>query len=134
MKRNKFLILIPLLALALTALACGGSFSTANIPDAWMSTDEAGDNRTTVFTQDAVFFAQVQLKNAPDDTTVKAVWTAVSVEGVDPNFVINETEFTSSDDLIHFSLSNDQLWPPGQYKVEIFLNDSLDKTLTFSVQ
>ncbi|NPV57598.1 MAG: hypothetical protein HPY76_13130 [Anaerolineae bacterium] len=134
MKGRKFLILFPLLALVLTSLACGGSFTTANIPEAWMSTDEAGSNRTSVFTQDAVFYAQVQLKNAPDDTTVKAVWTAVSAEGVDPNFVIDETEFTSSDDLIHFSLSNDQLWPPGQYQVEIFLNGSLDKTLTFSVQ
>jgi hypothetical protein len=61
-------------------LACGGSVSTANVADAWMSTDEAGTNRTTVFAQDAVFYAQADLKNAPDDTILKSVWTAVDVQ------------------------------------------------------
>jgi hypothetical protein len=68
MKNNKLFILAGLTALVLAALACGGSFSTANIADAWMSTDTEGNNRTTVFAQDAVFYAQVDLQNAPDDT------------------------------------------------------------------
>ena len=76
----------------------------------------------------------MDLKNAPDDTKLKAVWTAVSAEGVDPNFMIDEVEFTSGDELVHFTLENDNLWPAGQYKVEIYLNDKLDKTLTFDVQ
>jgi hypothetical protein len=39
-----------------------------------MATDEDGSNRTTVFSQEAVFYAMVDLKNAPDDTKLKAVW------------------------------------------------------------
>jgi len=56
--------MVGLAALVLAALACGGSFSTAGIADAWMSTDTDGANRTTVFAQDAVFYAQVDLQNA----------------------------------------------------------------------
>jgi len=33
-----------------------------------------------------------------------------------------------------FNLSNDQLWPLGTYKVEIYLNGTLARTLEFSVQ
>lgn len=134
MKTHRVGILMAVLVLMLATLACSGSASTANIGDAWMSTDEAGGSRTTVFSQEAVFYAQVDLKNAPDDTKLKAVWTAVSAEGVDPNFMIDEVEFTSGDGLVHFTLENDSLWPVGQYKVDIYLNDSLDKTLTFDVQ
>lgn len=49
--------ILVLVALLGATLACGGSVSTANVADAWMSTDEAGTNRTTFFGQDAGFYA-----------------------------------------------------------------------------
>ncbi len=134
MKRKIVAILVAVMVLAGAALACGGSFTTANFKDAYMSTDTDGANRTTAYGQDAVFYAQVDLANAPDDTKLKAVWFAVNAEGVEANFQIEETEFTSGDGLVHFELSNDSLWPVGQYKVDIYLNDTLTKTLTFDVQ
>jgi hypothetical protein len=134
MRRNLIAVMVAMMVLAAAALACGGSFTTANIPDAYMSTDSDGANRTSGYSQDAIFYAQVDLANAPDDTKLKAVWFAVNAEGVEANFQIEETEFTSSDGLIHFELSNDSLWPVGQYKVDIYLNDTLTKTLTFDVQ
>lgn len=127
------LVLIPLV-LALVTLACGFSASTANISEAYMAADEEGANRTTVFTQDQGFYAIVALKNAPDDTTVKAVWTAVDVQDTEPNLVINETPITTPDATIPFSLTNENLWPVGSYKVDIYLNDELNTTLEFSVQ
>jgi hypothetical protein len=127
-------VLAAAMVLLASALACGGSITTANIGDAWMSTDEGGESRTSAFAQDAIFYAQVDLRNAPDDTKLKASWYAVNAEGVDPNFLIDETDFTSGDGLIHFDLENDSLWPVGDYKVDIYLNDSLAKTLTFTVQ
>ena len=134
MKRNTIAVLVAVLVLAAAALACGGSISTANIKDAYMSTDTDGANRTSAYSQDAVFYAQVDLANAPEDTKLKAVWFAVNAEGVEANFQIEETEFTSGDGLIRFELSNDSLWPVGQYKVDIYLNDTLTKTVTFDVQ
>jgi len=135
MERKHLRILLVAVALMVSALACEGSFSTASIQDAYMSLDADGNSPTTTYSQDAVFYAQVDLANAPDDTVLKAVWTVVDAEETDPNLVINETEFISSDGLIHFDLENtDYLWPIGEYKVDIYLNDTLDRTLTFYVE
>ena len=99
-----------------------------------MSADEAGDQRVTSYSQDAIFYAQVDLQNAPDDTVLKAVWTAVEAQDTEPNLVINETEFTTGSGVINFNLSNDNLWPTGKYKVDIYMNDTLSTTLEFEVQ
>ncbi len=132
-KRN-LMIFVGVIILIFASVACEFSASTANIGDAWLSDSEDGSNRVTTFSQDAVFYAFADLKNAPEDTTLKAVWIAVDAEGVDPNFVINETEFTSGSNIITFNLSNNNLWPVGKYRVEIYLNGKLDKTLDFEVR
>jgi hypothetical protein len=121
--------------LVLAAIACGGSFSTASIRRAWLSAESSGSPETTEFSQDQLtFYLLVELANAPDDTTLKAVWTAVDAEGTDPDFLIDESELTSSDGTITFNLTNDQLWPAGSYKVDLYLNGELDRTLTFEVR
>ena len=132
MKINKLSIVLALAALTVSILACG--FSTANIGDAWLSNDAEGDNRATVFSQEDTMNLFVELNNAPDDTELKVAWIAVSAEGVDPNYLLNETNFTSSDDVVHFDLSNDNLWPVGSYKADVYLNGTLDRSLTFEVQ
>jgi len=132
MKTNKLSIVLALVALAVSILACG--FSTANIGDAWLSTDAEGNNRTTTFSQSDTMNLFVDLRNAPDDTELKVAWIAVNAEGVDPNYLLNETNYTSSDDTVHFDLSNDNLWPVGSYKVDVYLNGTLDRSLTFEVQ
>jgi hypothetical protein len=134
MKVKKYPMLLALAALILSVLACEFSASTAKISDAWMSTDEDGAQRVTVFAQDAMFYAQVDLQNAPDDTALKAIWTAVDVQDTEPNFVINETEFVTGSGLVNFTLSNDNLWPTGKYKVDIYMNDQLANTLEFEVR
>ena len=80
MKGNKLSIILALLVLILASLACEFNASTANIADAWLSADEAGDQRVTSYSQDAIFYAQVDLQNAPDDTVLKAVWIAVEAQ------------------------------------------------------
>ena len=131
---NKYKLAIVLVALALAILACGGSFSTANIASAKLTTDENGAQETTVFSQDQIFYCIVELANAPDDTVVKAVWTAVSVQDTDPNLLIDEAELTSGDGTLTFNLTNDALWPVGTYKVDLYLNGELERTLEFEVR
>jgi hypothetical protein len=133
-KLNRWPLATVLLATLLSLLACGGSFSTANIQRAWLSSDSSGAPETTEFSQDETFYCLVELANAPDETTLKAVWTALSAEGTDPNFLIDESELTSGDGTITFNLTNDQLWPIGTYKVDLYLNGELDRALTFEVR
>ena len=136
MNTDRLRIPIVLLVLALFSLACGFSVSTANISSAKLTADDAGTRETTLFTSDQDFYCIVELANAPSETKVKAVWTAVEVEGEDPNIVVDESELIldNSEDLATFSLTNDYLWPPGKYKVDLYLNDELDRTLEFQVQ
>ena len=135
MKIRKSPMVAVISALVLAAIACGGSFSTANIRRAWLSPDSSGSPETTEFSQDELtFYLLVELANAPDDTSLKAVWTAVDTESTEPNFLIDESELTSSDGTITFNLTNDQLWPTGSYKVDLYLNGELDRTLTFDVR
>ena len=134
MKLNRWPLAAVLLATLLSLLACGGSFSTANIQRAWLSSDSSGAPETTQFSQDETFYCLVELANAPDETTLKAVWTAISAEGTDPNLLIEESELTTGDGTITFNLTNDQLWPVGTYKVDLYLNGELDRALTFEVR
>jgi hypothetical protein len=39
-----------------------------------------------------------------------------------------------TDSTADFTLSNDQPWPVGKYKADIYLDDKLDRTLEFEVQ
>jgi hypothetical protein len=133
-KLNRWPLAAVLLATLLSLLACGGSFSTANIQRAWLSPDSSGAPETTQFSQDETFYCLVELANAPEDTTLKAVWTALSAAGTDPNLLIEESELTTGDGTITFNLTNDQLWPVGTYKVDLYLNGELDRALTFEVR
>jgi len=120
--------------LALT-LACSISASTAKVTEAFTARDVNGIHTATkVFSQDEVFYLLVTLENAPDDTVTKAVWYAVEAEGLAKDTKLEETEFTSGDEEITFNLANDQLWPVGTYKVEVYLNDKLNQTLEFNVE
>jgi hypothetical protein len=131
--------LVALAVLALSALACGFSASTANIKEAVLAkgydNGEAVDPTTVFAPSDLTIHLVVKVANAPDDTTVKAVWQIGQVEGYDPG-IIDETTLTldSGQDSIDFTLANDQLWPVGKYKVDLYLDDKLDRTLEYEVQ
>jgi len=132
--KKSYKTLIPFTLIVIMTLACGFSASTANIADAKTARDYDGNDPTNVFAQDETFYCTVELANAPDDTTVKASWTAVEVDGEQPNTFIDEAELTTGSGILHFELSNDGLWPVGKYKVDLFLNGELKRTLEFEVQ
>lgn len=137
MKGNKFLPFgLFVVVLVLVSLACNFSATTANITNAHMATDESDSTQTTVYSPDTqTFYCFYDLNNAPDDTVVKGVWTLVSAEGYDSNSEIDSAEITGSDDTYYFSLDRAaDVWPVGQYKIDLFINDKLAETVEFQVQ
>lgn len=134
MTRSQVSTIFVGLALVAAAIACGFSASTARITDAFMTQDPATGVATTVFAPEDTFYLLVELANAPDSTDVKAVWVAVDVDNVDFDTVIDEAELTTGDGQLTFDLANDDLWPVGNYKVDLYLNDNLERTLEFSVE
>jgi hypothetical protein len=132
------LLLLPvcLAFLVLAPSACSFSASSANISSAEMARDQDGKQQTKTFSPDEPFYCIVELSNAPDDTEVRAVWTAVKAEGYDPNTNIDEAKATSGSGQLQFNLSNKGPWPIGDYKVDLYLNDANEptKTLKFEVK
>jgi hypothetical protein len=131
---NKRLLMIAsaLGVLVLSSLACEFSASTAKISNAVLTADETGKAATTEFTTDQPFIYVVDLANAPDDTKVKAVWYSVDSAGAATQFV--EKEIVGGKSPIIFSATNSGPWPVGKYKVELYMNDKLDRTQEFSVK
>lgn len=135
-----FFILLALFALP--ALACNFSFTTASITNSVMAKDVQGDKFepagiTDTFSPDqAVFHAIISIKDAPNDTSVKAVWTAVDIGNAGaPNTKIGEYEIKADGTRnLDFTFKPDAgRLPPGSYKVEIFLEGKADRTLNFTV-
>jgi hypothetical protein len=124
--------------LTFTAAACSFSASTAEISEAKMARDPDGKHPTKVFFPDDRFYCVVYLSNAPDDTMVRAVWTAVDVKGKKkPDEELGRVSTKSgSGERLPFSLGNAAPWPAGDYKVDLYLNDAKKptKTLEFKVQ
>ncbi len=135
MNSKKWTIFLILVFVLFVNLACGFSASTANIKEVKMARDTDGAQPTTTFAPtDTTFYLNVNLANAPDDTKVKAVWTAVQVDGADQNTQIDQSELTSGSGTLNFKLTNKGSWPVGKYKVDLYLNDKLDRTIDFQVQ
>ncbi len=134
--------LLYLALLLMPVLACQFSVSSAAITNAVMARDTQGDNYEPVGVTDSypsdqpAFHAVVTISNAPGDTKVKAVWTAVDLgSAAAPNTTIDETELTVEGSRnIDFALTpSGAAWPPGAYKVDLYLNGKLDRTLNFTV-
>ncbi len=105
MNRYSTLVWLVIALVILTMPACSFSATTANISDAKMARDQEGKNPTKVFSPDETFYCVASLSNAPDDTTVKAVWTAVDVEGTKPDTKIDEVSTTGGSGQLEFDLT-----------------------------
>ncbi len=142
MKRLYVMFMVLVLGSLLTAC----SASSANIQGADMGTgfDSASGavtGATTTFDKAApAFHCVIKVANVPDGTTVKAVWTAVDVTSASgaatKDRKLDETSTTlKSDGSYDSSLKVPATgeWPVGSYKVEVYLNDKLDRTVNFTV-
>jgi hypothetical protein len=129
--------------IAVVAAGCNFSISTANITQATLAKDVKPDSLepidpTTAFPVDQpVIHLVVNVANAPSDTKVKAVWTAVDVGDVAPaNTQVAEVTVTlDASGTAHFTLSvpDTGAWPVGKYKADVYLNDKLDRTLEYTI-
>ena len=136
--KNRFAILMAVLSLVLSSLACAAFDTELGLTNLRMAFDQDGKNVTTTFAPTDVFYAVADLKNAPQGTKVEAKWTAVNAADTEPNLEfqtqtldITEQSFSGT---IYFQLSNDEGWPTGQYKADLYLNGTLAQTAEFSVQ
>lgn len=148
MNRKTTAVLFMLIAFATAGAACEVSYSTANIADATLAKDVTADKEpvgpTNTFATDVpVIHCVVKLANAPADTKVRAAWSIVNVPGEQPNRKIVESDVDNAGNgknIVDFTFTPNQGLPPGEYKVDLYVNPKADKTdppaktLTFTVK
>ena len=76
------------------------------------------------------------LSGLSDTAKVRTVWTVVKAAGVPANTKAYEATIGPKKNLVsaNFKLSNSNPWPVGSYKVDLYLNGKLDRTLRFNVK
>ena len=121
-----------------TAPANDSSWSDIYIDQAYMSRNypAAATDLTTQFVpSDRTVHCVVELNQAKAGTVVKFVWKTVQVDD-SQNEIIKTVDYTTKagEGRVHGNLSLPQDWPRGTYKVEIYVNDTLGKTINWSVE
>ncbi len=94
-------------------------------------------NSTSVFAPNSVFHAVVAVKNAPANSKVTALWFATDAgDGAPCNGnIADPTDLvTQGSRNLDFNLRPPTKWPPGMYRVEIYVNDTLDSEAIFTVK
>lgn len=103
---------------------------------------EDGFDPVKSFKSDDTFAVLVFLSEAKIGTKLKAVWTLVDAGGKqDQEILEKKVELTpeaiegvKEANRINFSLAPNEPFPTGDYKVEIYLNGDLAKTVPFKIK
>ena len=118
-------------AVALMLMAASCNFTTAKM-DSAIITDADGNAVQSYDTNATTFYAEANIKNAPERTKVTIVWTYV-----DGNQIIDQMNVYSEADttVVTSYLQAETSFPAGNYKVEFFVEDRKDPdtSVSFSV-
>lgn len=133
------IVAVLLIGLIVAAILNGGevSFSTANVSEAYMTTGvdpvsgEPLDHTDTFSEWASGIYAAAYIKNAPDDTEVTAIWYHIPTNS---SLASEDVLSVSGNTWVSFSLTNPNGFTPGQYKIEILIDDKVAETLEFQVE
>lgn len=139
MKNNKRLFLMILVAaLAVFAVGCSFSATTAKVEDAIMTTSIDSDgvpgDQVVSYTADAsMLYASAKIRNAPDNTKIRIVWTYLTGEQKMDEITIDSGDI--ADRYIYSSFAPSALLPEGNYQVAFYVEDRKepDATVMFVV-
>lgn len=81
-------------------------------------------------------YAVFTLADVPSGTTVKSVWIAARTDVAAPNYRLDEASLSMGGSITsgNFSFSRPTSgWPPGEYRVELYIGDRLGHTARFQI-
>lgn len=93
-----------------------------------------GEQTNSFGPSDRTIHCVVELAESRPGTKIKYSWWAVEAEGAQ-NDKIEDFEYTTrpQDKIVHGHLTMPEDWPPGKYRVEVFVNGNREQSLEFSV-
>jgi hypothetical protein len=94
-----------------------------------------GDETSTFAASDRTVHCVIELNKAKKGTKVRFVWKAVDVAG-SRNEEIKTIDYTTNsfENKVRGHLTLPRDWPIGKYRVEVYINDSLDKTIDYTME
>ena len=94
-----------------------------------------GDETDSFAPGDRTIHCVTTLKTAKSGTQMKFSWWIVDADGT-KNQKIKDIDYSTRalENVVHGHLTLPQDWPVGKYKVQIYVNGDLDRTLFYSVR
>jgi len=94
-----------------------------------------GSETTSFLTSDRTVHCVIELNKAKRGTKVRFIWKAVDVQG-SKNEEIKTIDYTTNsfENKVRGHLTLPKDWPPGKYRVEVYINESLDKTIDYTME
>lgn len=94
-----------------------------------------GDATTTFESSDSKIHCVINLNKAKGGTKIKTVWIAADVEGT-KNQELKTLDYTTNsfEKKITGYLTWKGDWPKGQYRLEVYINGALDKTIDYTIE
>lgn len=135
--RNKLVVLLAVLALVASSLAC--SFGDPTLDNVRTAKDQDGNQPSSVFSAGDTIYVVTDLSNGAIGNVVTSKWYTVNVEGLEANLMFDEADINIEEDgfngtVYFYYPPPDGGWPAGSYKVEVYFNDALVSTVDFTVE
>ncbi len=131
-KHNIIVILTGLLIMMAAVSACAKA--QVNIVDAYMASDNSGETRVITYKPDQPFYAILEVENINPKSVVKADWYASKVENVPDNSPIDDwSSEAGKNNVFTFDLTSPNAWPFGTYRVDLYIDNVLKQSLSFTV-
>jgi hypothetical protein len=138
MKPKKLSLLLALLALLLSTLACsfGSKPTLSNIRTA---KDKDGEQVSTVFATTETIYIVGDVANGKKGNVISSKWMVSNVAGYDAGYVIDQVDLTLDADQLLYSINFSfeppaDGWPVGTYKAEVYFNEVLNSTVEYTVE
>lgn len=112
---------------------------TIGIEEAYLAKDngdgKAGEQVTEFRTTDVPIHCIILLET-PAVTTVKMNFVAVNVPGVKADTKVVTTSYTTKagQNRVNFTGRPDGKWVPGRYRVDLYVDDLIARTIEFSIR
>ncbi|HXI75201.1 MAG TPA: hypothetical protein VNG94_06410 [Pyrinomonadaceae bacterium] len=96
---------------------------------------QPGDETTSYEPTDLTVHCIIELNKAKKGTEVRYVWKIWDVEG-EKDKEIKTTDYTTNsfENKVHGHLQLPSDWPKGTYRVEVYINGNLDKTIDYTIE
>lgn len=121
---KKTLCLLAALIFVLSAASCSDTDAKA---DSVVMTDIGGVSVREYTTADQTFYAQGKISNASEGTKIRFVWTYTT-----ENQIIDQLEYSArqSSEVIPATLTTNDSFPAGDYKLELFVGNRKEPDVT----